>query len=143
MCSAIGEPKEMCFNTEAFAKGAFVGIDIHKVNEQALSQALAAVIEAKRAEEQRQAKAAIDRKRELAHEALRSEEQEQAAYLASLAREEEASRKREQETIAAAKVDARRTSDWLQCVKARDITRVTHFTRLQNLSSILKHGLYR
>ena len=136
------EEKELHFNTEAFANGAFVSIHVDNHREELIEKAIAKEVEEQQCVERARQRAIAERKERLAAEAaegaatMRTAEAAAAAEIAAL-REAEENKKLEARVAA-----ARRVEDWRKCLAARDVTRLTHFTRLQNLPSILKWGLY-
>jgi hypothetical protein len=137
-----GEEKELHFNTEAFANGVFVSIEVEAESEETIEEAIAKEIEERQKEEEARQRVAAERKERAAREMTeraakaRAAKAETAAEIQALPQAED--RKRPDANITAAK----RVEDWRNCLAARKITRLTHFTRLPNLASILARGLY-
>jgi len=134
------------FNTEALARGAFtvIGVDPGRaeVIMHVLTNAIRLAEEAKQRANEEERKLHENRRQRQTAEAAIRVTRRQAEEEAATARLDSLLRAQEDHKRAELRSNAKRLDDWRNCLAARSITRVTHFTRLQNLRSILEHGLW-
>jgi ssDNA thymidine ADP-ribosyltransferase, DarT len=137
-----GAERELHFNTEALASGVFVSIDLEGQREQIIENAIAKEIEKQQEAEHARQQASAERKERLAAQATERATNARAAEAEAAAPTETRRTAEERKRLEAKATAAKRVEDWHHCLEARKVTRLTHFTRLPNLYSVLELGLY-
>jgi hypothetical protein len=136
------EGGEKHFNSEAFSKGIFLSIDVAREREQRIEQALVKDLDEQQKTDQAKQHAAEQHKARLFAEAAERAAKMQEAEAAVAAEIEALRQAEEKKRFEARAAASKRMEDWRKCLALRKVTRLTHFTPLPNLPSILQRGLY-